>query len=61
MTIFRESKSTGSKPQDIPFAFDVLTPKLPCLTRFSHPIFETNVVEPVNSGQISLVHGHIFR
>ena len=51
----------GSKPQDIPFAFDVLTPKLPYLTRFSHPIFETNVVEPVNSGQTSHVHGQMFR
>ena len=35
--------------------FDVLTPKLPCLTPFSHLIFETNVVERVNSGQISPV------
>ena len=35
--------------------FEVLTPKLSCLIRFSHLIFETNVVERVNSGQISLV------
>ena len=38
-----------SEPQNIGFAFDVLTPKLSCL------IFKTNVVERVNSGQISLV------
>ena len=36
-------------------AVDVQTPKLPCLTRFIHLMFETNVVERVNSGQISLV------
>ena len=44
-----------SEPQNIGFAFDVLTPKLSCLIRFSPLIFETNVVERVNSGQISLV------
>ena len=44
-----------SEPQDIGLASDVLNPKLPCLTRFSHLIFETNVVERVNSGQICLV------
>ena len=44
-----------SEPQDIGFAFDVLTPKLPCLTRFSNVIFETNVVKRVNSDQVSLV------
>ena len=36
-------------------AVDVRTPKVPCLTRFIHLMFETNVVERVNSGQISLV------
>ena len=45
----------SSEPQNIGLAFDVLTPKLSCLIRFSHLIFETNVVERVNSGQISLV------
>ena len=44
-----------SEPQNIGLAFDVLTPKLSRLIRFSHLIFETNVVERVNSGQISLV------
>ena len=44
-----------SEPQNIGFAFDVLTPTLSCLIRFSPFIFETNVVERVNSGQISLV------
>ena len=41
--------------QNIELAFDVLSLKLSCLIRFSHLIFETNVVERVNSGQISLV------
>ena len=53
--ILRKSKSMRSEPQNIGLAFDVLTPKLSCLIRFSHLIFETNVVERVNSGQISLV------
>ena len=44
-----------SEPQNIGLAFDVLTPNLSRLIRFSHLIFETNVVEQVNSGQISLV------
>ena len=44
-----------NKPQNIGLAFDVLTPNLSRLIRFSHLIFETNVVEQVNSGQISLV------
>ena len=44
-----------SEPQDIGLAFDVLTPKLPCLTRFSSIIFETSVVKRVNSDQVSLV------
>ena len=44
-----------SEPQDMVLAVDVQTPKLPCLTRFIRPMFETNVVERVNSGQISLV------
>ena len=44
------------EPQNIGLAFDLLTPKLSRLMiRFSHLIFETNVVERVNSGQISLV------
>ena len=45
-----------SEPQDIALAFDVLIPKMPCLARLSYLIFETKVVEPVNSGQISLMH-----
>ena len=45
----------SSEPQNIGFAFDVLTPKLSCLIRFSRFIFETNVIERVNSSQISLV------
>ena len=44
-----------SEPQNIELAFDVLTPNLSCLIRFNHLIFETNVVEQVNSGQISFV------
>ena len=44
-----------SEPQNIGLAFDVLTPKLSCLTRFNRLIFETNVVERVNSGRICLV------
>ena len=44
-----------SEPQIIGFAFDVLTPKRSCLIRSSPLIFETNVVERVNLGQISLV------
>ena len=45
-----------SEPQNIGLAFDVLTPNLSRPIRFSHLIFETNVVaEQVNSGQISLV------
>ena len=44
-----------SEPQNIGLASDVLTPKLSCLIRFSHLIFETNVVERLNSGEISLV------
>ena len=43
-----------SELQNIGLAFDVLTPKLLCLIRFMHLIFETNVVERVNSGQINL-------
>ena len=44
-----------SEPQDIGFVFNVLTPKLPCLTRFSNISFETSVVKRVNSDQVSLV------
>ena len=44
-----------SEPQNIGLAFDVLTPKLSCMIPFSHFNFETNVVERVNYGQISLV------
>ena len=32
-----------SEPQNIGLAANVLTPKLLCLTRFSHLIFETNL------------------
>ena len=53
--ILRKNKSMRSEPQSIGLAFDVLTPKLSCLIEFRHFIFETNVVERVNSGQISLV------
>ena len=44
-----------SDPQSIRLAFDDLTPKMLCLIRFSDLIFETNVVERVNLGQISLL------
>ena len=44
-----------SEPQNVGLALDVLTPKLSCLIRFSHILFQTNVVERVNLGQISLV------
>ena len=44
-----------SEPQNIGLAFDVLTPKLSCVIRFDHLIFQTNVVQRVNSGQISVV------
>ena len=44
-----------SEPQNIGLAFDVLTPKLSCLIQFGHLIFQTNVVERVYSGKISLV------
>ena len=53
--ILRKNKSMRSELQNIGLAFDVLTPKLSCLIRFSHLIFETNVVERGHSGQISLV------
>ena len=44
-----------SEPQDIGLAFDVLTPKLPCLSRLSNIIFETSVVKRVNLDQVSPV------
>ena len=44
-----------SEPQNIGLAFHVLTFKPSCLIRFGPVIFQTNVVEGVNSGQISLV------
>ena len=44
-----------SEPQNIGLAFDVLIRKLSCLIRFGHLIFQTNVVQRVNSGQISVV------
>ena len=50
-----------SEPQDIGLAFDVLTPKLPCLTRFGNIIFETSVVKRVNSDQVSLVVTCMYR
>ena len=53
--ILGKNKSMRSEPQNIRPEFDVLTPKLSCLIRFSHLIFETNVVERGHSGQISLV------
>ena len=37
-----------SEPQNIGLAFDVLNPKLSCLIRFHHLIFQTNVVHRVN-------------
>ena len=45
----------SSEPQNIGLAFDVLTLKLSWLIRFGQLIFQTNVVERVNSGQTSLV------
>ena len=53
--ILSKNESMRSEPQDTVLAVDVQTPKLPCLTRCIRLMFETNVVEPVNSGQISLV------
>ena len=47
-----------SEPQNIGLAFDVLNPKLSCLIRFGHRIFQTNVVQWVNSLQIS---GDMYR
>ena len=44
-----------TEPQNVGLAFDVLTPKISYLIRFSHLIFEINVVERDNSGQINLV------
>ena len=46
-----------SDPQNIGIEIDVLTPKLSCLIRISHLIFETNLLkrEAVNSGRVSLV------
>ena len=44
-----------SESQNIGLAFDVLTPKLSCLIGIDHLIFQTNVVERVNSGKVSLV------
>ena len=44
-----------SEPQNIGLTFDVLTPKLSCLIRFDHLIFQANVFKRVNSGKISLV------
>ena len=55
MTFLRKNKSMRSEPQNIGLAFDVLNPKISCLIRFGHLIFQTNVVERVNSGKISLV------
>ena len=53
--ILRKNKSMRSEPQNIGFAFHVLTPKLSCLIRFGYLNFQTNVVQRVNSGKISLV------
>ena len=53
--ILRKNKSMRSEPQNIGLAFDVLTPKLSCVIRFDDLIFQTNVVERVISGKISLV------
>ena len=55
LTYFKENKTMRREAQNIGLAFDLLTPKLSCLIRSSHLILETNVVERVNSGQISLV------
>ena len=55
LTYLGKNKSMGSEPQDIGLAFDVLTPKLPCLARLSNISFETSVVKRVNSDQVSLV------
>ena len=51
--ILRKNKSMRSEPQYTVLVFDILTPKLPCLTRFTNCKFETNIVERVKSGQIS--------
>ena len=53
--LFQKLKYEERTTQNIGLAFDVLTPKLSYLIRFSLLIFETNAVERANSGQISLV------
>ena len=49
------------EPQNMVLAFGLLTPTQSRLTRFIHLIFETNPVERVDSGQISLVMTCISR
>ena len=44
-----------SEPQNIGLAFDVSTPKLSCLIRFDHLIFQANIVERVNSLKAFLI------
>ena len=53
--ILRKNENMRSEPQNFALAFDVLTPELSCLIRFGHLIFQTNVVQRVNSGRICLV------
>ena len=48
LTYFEENDSWRSEPQNAMFAFDVLTPKLPRLIRFTQFKFETNIVECIN-------------
>ena len=49
-----------SEPQNIGLALYVFTSKLSCLIRSGHLIFQTNVVQRVNSGRIRLVHGDMY-
>ena len=50
-----------SEPENMGLAFDILTPKLSCLTRSIHPMFETNLLneltqaESVSSWHVQLI------
>ena len=40
-----------NEPQNIGLAFDVLTPKLSCLIRFSYLILETNLLNQLTQAE----------
>ena len=50
-----ENRSMRSEPQGTEFAFDILTPILPCLSPCYRPSSERSIVQWVNSAQINLV------